>query len=156
MRKEAVCFLLKGEEVLLSPKKLKFAGLWNGYGGTIESGESDVACVVREIWEEARIHVSREDLHRVARIREYIDGILHLELEVFVTRRWKGNPRETNEHGKPKQFPFSRMALDCFDRMFPGDEIWLPQVLMGRRFDAELYISALGRVDRVVFREPTF
>lgn len=51
-----ICFCLCGERVLmLYRNKPPNAQRWNGLGGHIESGETPLVCVRREILEEAEI-----------------------------------------------------------------------------------------------------
>jgi 8-oxo-dGTP diphosphatase len=51
-----LCFCIVGNQVLLLHRRnAPNAGLWNGVGGKIEKGESAVAGVYREVWEEAGI-----------------------------------------------------------------------------------------------------
>ena len=48
-----LCFLQRGEDVLmLHRKNPPNQGLWNGVGGHIEPGETPLASVLREVWEE--------------------------------------------------------------------------------------------------------
>ena len=48
--------------VLLGMKKRGFGvGLWNGFGGKVEAGESVVAAAARELSEEAGIAVAERD-----------------------------------------------------------------------------------------------
>lgn len=53
MKDATLCFLIKGEEVLLlNRQKSPFMGMWNAVGGKSEDGESPLFCARREIREE--------------------------------------------------------------------------------------------------------
>lgn len=54
-----LCFCLCGSQVLmLYRNKPPNAERWNGLGGRIEDGESALACIQREVMEEARIDLA--------------------------------------------------------------------------------------------------
>ncbi|MFL5627876.1 MAG: NUDIX hydrolase [Ktedonobacteraceae bacterium] len=60
-----ICFCMRGDLVLmLFRHKPPNAHLWNGLGGKFQPGETPLACVQREIMEEATI-----DLHLAERLR---------------------------------------------------------------------------------------
>ena len=51
-----ICFCCCGDRVLMLYRRYKpNQQRWNGLGGKIEEGEAPLACVQREIWEEAEI-----------------------------------------------------------------------------------------------------
>jgi ADP-ribose pyrophosphatase YjhB (NUDIX family) len=66
MLQTTLCFLVRGDEVLLAMKKRSFGiGKWNGVGGKVLEGESIAAAAVREIKEEIDVVVAEEDLRPV-------------------------------------------------------------------------------------------
>jgi 8-oxo-dGTP pyrophosphatase MutT (NUDIX family) len=154
MRKEAVCFLLQGGRVLLSPKKLKFKGIWNGYGGKVEPGESERECLARELWQEAGVMALKGDFSQRAYLHIHRGSDEEsVELAVFVLYQWQGIPGESEEHGKPCWFSSPELP---FQDMFPGDSHWLSRVLAGGHFDAHLWFTPEGSFEKIEFREPTF
>ena len=65
LRQRTLCFLVKGEKVLLGKKKNGFgAGYWLGIGGKVEQSETLEEAVVRETLEE--IGVRPNGITRVA------------------------------------------------------------------------------------------
>jgi 8-oxo-dGTP pyrophosphatase MutT (NUDIX family) len=140
MKDATLIFLMDGEgqerKILLGMKK-RGSGInkWNGFGGKIhdDEGVEDAAC--REIFEEAGIIVPKENLAKMAELYFYFpheekwDQIVH----VFFARKWKGQPRESEEM-KPQWYntesiPYSDMWVD--------DEYWLPEVLDGKKIKAK-------------------
>jgi 8-oxo-dGTP diphosphatase len=60
-----ICFCLRGDQVLmLYRSNPPNAGLWNGLGGKIETGETPLSTIHREVMEEADI-----DLHQAQEVR---------------------------------------------------------------------------------------
>ncbi len=48
-----LCFLTRGDDILmLHRNRPPNQGLWNGVGGRLETGESPLACILREVREE--------------------------------------------------------------------------------------------------------
>jgi 8-oxo-dGTP diphosphatase len=129
---EIVCslvYLLRDDEILLAMKKRGFGmGRWNGAGGKIDPGETIPQAAVRECQEE--IGVTPFDLEKVA-IHTFIapgdkpDMIGH----VFVTRKWEGDPIETDEMA-PQWFTLTALP---YNTMWDSDILWLPAVLSGKK-----------------------
>lgn len=66
MKGATLCFVLKGDEVLMiNRNKPPFMGLWNAVGGHIESGETPEQSAIREIKEESGITVTAVELQSV-------------------------------------------------------------------------------------------
>lgn len=56
MLKYTICFLKRGDEILLlNRERAPWMGRWNGVGGKLERGESPKECALREIEEETGI-----------------------------------------------------------------------------------------------------
>ncbi len=122
-----ITFVRRDGEVLLIYKKRGLgAGKINGPGGRIEPGETPVEAAIRETREEVGVDVDRPVEH--ARLHfAFRDGYT-LTVYVFVSRRFSGAARETDE-----AVPFW-VSLDAipYRRMWADDELWLPDVLAGR------------------------
>lgn len=124
-------FIAREGEVLLIHKKTGLgAGKINGPGGKLEPGESAIEAAVREVEEE--LHITPRNLREMGELHfDFADG-LKLYCTVFLGSEFEGTPTETRE-AKPEWFPIAELP---FDRMWPDDRYWLPQMLSGRRFRA--------------------
>jgi 8-oxo-dGTP pyrophosphatase MutT (NUDIX family) len=123
-------------QVLLGYKKTGFgAGKLNGFGGKIETGETARAAAVRELREEASIHVLETDAEPVAHLTFWFPAqpdwnqIVH----VFLARQWSGKPVESREM-IPQWVDANAIP---FDRMWQDDFLWLPRVLDGEKLQAQ-------------------
>lgn len=120
----------------LGLKKKKIgAGLLNGWGGIIEDGEDEAACIVREVYEEGGIEVDRSALEKAAVILFHNERY-DCRVCVFLTE-WRYAPlQETEEMG----------AMEWHDRANPptgqmmlADREWLPRILKGERLIGEVW-----------------
>jgi 8-oxo-dGTP diphosphatase len=140
-----VAYLLRAAEgrteVLLGRKKRGLGtGRYVGLGGKLEPGESALEAVVREIGEEAGVTVAPADL-------EHRGDLMYLfphreswsqRSTVFVTRRWAGEPAESDELA-PAWFAVDDLPLD---EMWSDARAWLPGVLAGGRIAHEFTFGA--------------
>jgi mutator protein MutT len=135
----SLLFLRDGERILLAMKKRGFGeGRWNGVGGKVETGESIEQAMVRETEEE--IGVTPLEYEKVADIRfdEYFKGeptLMHVH--VFMSRRWTGEPIESEEMA-PRWFLPDELP---YDDMWSDDEYWLPKVLEGKKISADFKLD---------------
>lgn len=132
----AICFLVRGGEVLLGKKKEGFGkGNWVGIGGKIESGETIEQGLARELQEE--IGVMSTNFKKIAVIDFYFphrsDESWNQQVHAFTANSWEGKPKETNEI-LPQWF--SKDALP-FDSMWADARHWLPVALSGRDLSAD-------------------
>lgn len=136
LRPRAICFLMRGNEVLLGKKKEGFGkGNWVGIGGKIESGETIEQGLVRELQEE--IGVVPMNFKKIAVIDFYFphvpDESWNQQVHAFSADSWEGEPVETEEI-LPRWF--SRDALP-FEGMWADAQHWLPAALGGRELSAD-------------------
>jgi len=134
LRQATLCFLIKGDEVLLAMKKRGFGeGRWNGVGGKPKSKETIEEAAIRETQEE--INVLLRNLNKVAIINFYFphNPDWNQQVIVFVTKDWKEEPIETEEMN-PQWFKKDQLPLDS---MWPDDKFWLPMVMKGKKIKAE-------------------
>ena len=122
-------FVIEDGKILLIDKKTGLGkGKVNGPGGKVEKGETPRACAVRECQEELSITVS--DLQYCGQHRfQFVDGY---SIHVFVNRttEYEGIPTESVE-AKPLWVDLDKIP---YDMMWEDDEIWLPMMLRGERF----------------------
>ena len=118
-----------GEQVLMCHRIARSddeqLGKWNGLGGKLEADEDVVACIIRELREEAQI------VPTALRLRGTIswpgfgsDGSDHFGF-IFVVDSFTGEPPDHNEEGVLVWQPIS--ALDELP-MWEGDRHFLPLV----------------------------
>ncbi|KAI5118833.1 hypothetical protein M0805_006153 [Coniferiporia weirii] len=137
--------------VLLGMKKRGFGkGMYNGFGGKVEPGESPIEGAARELEEEAGISAKLKEcgiLLFVNASAEYCHYV-----HVYRADEYEGEPIETEEmhphwFAIPKRY---RSELEealgevsapeiPFAQMWPDDELWMPLLLKGEYF--------YGRVD---------
>ncbi len=121
----------KDSKVLLGMKKRGFgAGLFNGFGGKVNEGESIKEAAKRELLEESGVMV-----HHLEKI-----GVLDfiwkgkedvLQVHIFKATDFSGQPQETEEM-KPEWFGISEIP---FEKMWPDDKYWFPLFLEGKKFN---------------------
>lgn len=136
-------FLIKGDQILLAMKKRGFGvGKYNGTGGKLLLGETMLESAVRETEEEIGVIVNQADLEKVAVLEfSFPDkDNLALECHVFFTKKWKGQPVETEEM-KPDWFNKSELPLD---KMWVDDPLWLPNCLEGKKLEATFKFAGDG------------
>lgn len=155
MKTTTLCFLLKGDEVLLAMKKRGFGvGKWNGVGGKVLDGESVEASALREIEEEIGVKVAAKDLKQVGEIKFNFqdnpgwDNHCH----VFIVEKWSGTPIESEEM-RPQWY--KKNALP-FKEMWVDDPFWLPKILSGIKIEAQFVFTKDGaRIVEQTVREVT-
>ena len=136
-------FLIEGERILLAMKKRGFgAGHWNGVGGKPDPGETIEEAAIRECKEE--INVTPLSIKFAGSLKFYFEGKKDWdqEVKVYLCHTWKGNPEETEEMS-PKWFNVSEIP---FDNMWEDDKIWLPEVLSGKKINAEFHFDKNNKI----------
>jgi len=128
MKAATIVFCIKGDQVLLGMKKVRFgAGKWNGFGGKVEEGESIEGAAAREVKEEAGLSIDPEMLKHVATVSFYFGKKPVFECHAYIAHNWEGQPQESDEM-RPQWFPLNAVP---YDAMWPSDLYWLPAVLSG-------------------------
>lgn len=142
LRKVTLCFLVKGDEVLLAMKKRGFGvGRWNGVGGKKNKKETIKQAAIREAKEEVGVNI--KTLEKVATLDFYFapNKDFDQQVIVFLVKAWEGEPKESEEMA-PKWFKKNKLP---FKKMWPDDIYWLPKVLNGKILNAE-FLFAEGDV----------
>jgi len=145
-------YLIDGEEVLLIEKKRGHgAGNFNGPGGKLEEDETPEQAAKREFREETRVEV--EDLEKVAELKFFFGGDPDQHVHVFMTEEYSGEAEETEE-ARPEWFPIKEMP---YEDMWPDDEVWMPKMFSGEKFEAVFRFSQDGsKIKSYDFSEPAF
>lgn len=106
VRFTSTALIVRGGRVLLGKRtsKVRFAGMWDAFGGHREAGETPVHTLVRELFEELGIRVTEAKF-----LHEYEDRdptskqTYHHHL--YLVTGWRGEPRIANdEHSEIRWF----------------------------------------------------
>lgn len=125
-----LCIIHDHSRVLLGLKKRGFGqGLWNGFGGKVEPGETIEQAALRELAEEAKVQITEIKKHGIIEF-EFINEPEILEVHIFKGLGLVGEPTETEEM-KPQWFNVEQIP---FDQMWPDDAYWLPLFLEDKIF----------------------
>jgi 8-oxo-dGTP diphosphatase len=134
MIEATLCEIIKDGKLLLKKATRGVGeGKWNGLGGKMDPGESDVACAVREVKEESNLDVSGLRKHGVLRFYDLSKENLFFTVHLFSTSECEGEMRECDE-GELKWFELESLP---YDKMWADDEIWMPLLLQGKDFDGD-------------------
>lgn len=141
-------FVIRDGKILLIDKKTGFGkGKVNGPGGKLEQGESPEACAVRECQEELGITVSNLQFCGQHRF-QFVDGY-SIQVWVYSSEEFEGVPTETIE-AKPLWVPLDKIP---YDRMWEDDQIWLPMLLRGERFQGRWLFDGDTMLDYELLKE---
>lgn len=140
-------FPVMEDRVLLARKTKKIGvGLWNGFGGGVEDGESIKQSAVRELKEEASLIAKEVDLESRGRAifhNKREDGHeFVVEVHIFVLRKWQG---EVSLNKEMKDATFWSINNLPFDEMLPSDREWLPLILSGKVVEVQVFHSNLQK-----------
>jgi 8-oxo-dGTP diphosphatase / 2-hydroxy-dATP diphosphatase len=130
MKKGTWMFVVKNGRILLAMKKRGFgAGKWNAPGGKVQRAESIEQGAIRETKEELGITVEKAEKAAEIEFQFKYNPEWNMTVFGFMAKKWHGEARETEEMA-PKWFKFSEIP---YERMWRDDEVWLKQVLAGKK-----------------------
>ena len=135
-----LCCIYNDKHILLGMKKRGFGeGRWNGFGGKVHKGETIEEAAKRELKEEACIRVDKIDKRGVL-LFEFEGNPEKLEMHIFSSNTFKGEPTETEEM-KPRWFLRDEIP---YDSMWPDDPYWIPSMLEGKNFTGSFLFDSEG------------
>ncbi|NWX64128.1 8ODP triphosphatase, partial [Promerops cafer] len=122
--------VMQPSRVLLGMKKRGFgAGLWNGFGGKVQPGESIEEAARRELLEESGLTV--DTLQKMGQITfEFVGNTELMDVHIFRADDFHGEPTESEEM-RPRWFELDEVPFHC---MWPDDSYWFPLVLQRKLF----------------------
>jgi len=139
-------YLHRGDMVCLAMKKTGFgSGRVNGYGGKKEPDETFIDCLVREVYEEAHVHIQPQDCEKVGSLYfKVVDNEDWKETEVHVYRiyHFSGTPIETDEM-KPEWFSKDEVP---YESMWISDQKWFPYYLANKKFVGHFTLSEVNEL----------
>lgn len=123
-------------------KEGKLKGMFNGFGGKVEAGESIQKAAERELQEEAGI--TPLDTKRRGIISfEFeeggnpFEGAPDVEMHVFSATKFEGQPSQSREMN-PTWFLHGDVP---YDNMWPDDRYWLPLIFQGKNFTGKFLLK---------------
>lgn len=131
MKVTTLGLIVKDGKILLGMKKRGFGvGLWNGFGGKVEAGESLEENMIREFKEETDLDVLKIRYRGFS----HFAGVDKDDIRVnyFEILEYEGEPKESEEM-RPEWFDLSEIP---YGEMWEDDKYWLPVYLEGRSFEA--------------------
>lgn len=129
--KTSLLFILKENKILLGQKKRGFGkGLYNGFGGKMQDGETIFETMRRETIEELSVVPISAELVGKIEFDLYINGENANEIvHIFTCSEFEGEVTESDEM-KPIWFDLNEIP---YENMFDDDLLWLPLVLKGEK-----------------------
>ncbi|KAM3827002.1 oxidized purine nucleoside triphosphate hydrolase isoform 2-T2 [Vipera latastei] len=122
--------VMQPQRILLGMKKRGFgAGLWNGFGGKVQLGETVEQAAKRELQEESGLTV--DTLQKIGQITfEFVGNLELMEVHIFRADHFHGDPTESDEM-RPQWFDVDQIP---FKEMWPDDIYWFPLLLHKKYF----------------------
>ena len=137
-----LCIIHQHPKILLGMKKRGHGvGKWNGFGGKVEKGETIEEATKREIKEEAGVEVEKINKLGVLDF-VYQDGSGNMEVHIFQTKEFTGNPIESEEM-KPRWFDVNEIP---YNQMWSDDKYWLPMFLNGKNFKGKFSFNEANEI----------
>jgi len=139
-----LCCVYNDTHILLGEimKEGKIKGMFNGFGGKVEAGETIEQAAKRELTEECGIvplDMKKRGVLTFIMDEENnpFDHSARMECHVFSVTQFEGDPKESLEM-RPEWFLHQDIP---YERMWPDDIYWLPLLLAGKNFQGTFYLK---------------
>jgi 8-oxo-dGTP pyrophosphatase MutT (NUDIX family) len=146
-QKAVLALIVRNGKLLLGEKIRKDAdigeGTYNGPGGKREAGQDMYECLCTETFDEVGIQV--DSATRVATVTFHNGNKSVWEVHMYLVHTWRGDPRPSPEMAMPADGWWHDVRALPFSRMLSSDKEWLPRVLGGERFLADVYQTEDGK-----------
>jgi 8-oxo-dGTP diphosphatase/2-hydroxy-dATP diphosphatase len=138
MRIETLLIIQQGQEIILglkNPNK-KFGGLWNGWGGGIEEGETPEQAILREFTEES-MGIKIANPKKVGEIlfqfeTDEQDHYVH----IFCAQKYKGTFKPSEDFTEYQKFSIENLPSN----MMPADKYWILLLIKGKNFKGKVFL----------------
>ncbi|KAI0777178.1 NUDIX hydrolase domain-like protein [Trametes elegans] len=157
----------ENEKVLLGYKKRGFGmGLWNGFGGKVDPGETPAQAAVRELEEESGVTAPLQHCGTLFFVVEGVETAFNIN--VYSAYEYSGTIVETDEM-RPKWFSIQESLLPRsnaltivdpgeeqrealppipLEQMWADDEFWMPLMFNRRKFVGRADFGADNKMRR--------
>jgi len=134
-----LCLIVKNEKVLMMLRNKKkndvHLNKYNGLGGRVEKGESKTQCVLREVYEEAGVKLTKYDFVGKVEFKNFGYKIGKEIMYCFVGYEYDHEIGQCNE-GDLAWIPKEKI-MDL--PLWEGDQYFLMDIILNKRFKAFLH-----------------
>ncbi|KAH9835392.1 uncharacterized protein C8Q71DRAFT_812065 [Rhodofomes roseus] len=163
-------FVRQDGKLLLGYKKRRFGkGLYNGFGGKVDKGETPAEAAAREL--EGRLSgITAQLEHRATLLFMSPEITEAAHIEVYYAEKFEGTVTESEEM-RPEWFAIpdtearhkdviqnpkqvddaSGLRFIPYDKMWEDDALWLPAFLSGHRFIGRADVGTDGHLQKSWF-----
>lgn len=153
--KATVVYPIKGYKITLGIKQRKIgAGLYNGWGGKVEEGETIRQNICNEFEQETKgAKLYPEKIHPVALVHFFFadndTDIPDFDVTFYIADEFVGIIQDTDEMKSAKPFSFDMVP---YEKMLPADKEIISKILNGETFFGRVYFNE----DKTALRKPSY
>lgn len=138
-----IIFPLRGSKVLLAIKTRKIGvGLFNGYGGKQEEGQTMTESCAEELFKESSLIALPQDFVQVGIVNFFIhkndETIVLNKCDIFTVTNFSGEPVETEEMITPTWFEIEKIPMN---KMMVDAGFWVKRMLSGEHIEVEVHLD---------------